>query len=68
MDTGSYEYLKLCAARYVWPRRKELTPKAKEEREKEKPIWPRVVTWQRWWEKKFQDNFNAYAKAHGVTG
>ena len=39
------EQKKLCAARYVWSRRYEITPIAK-------------ITYEQWWEKMFNDNYD----------
>jgi hypothetical protein len=46
------EQLKLCAARYVWPRRKQKTPSLR---------W----TWEQWWEFKFSDNYKSYVAKMG---
>lgn len=67
MDTGSYEFLKRCAARYVWARRNQLTPSSRREREKERPNWGSVLTWRQWWERKFNDVYNTYMKSLGVN-
>jgi hypothetical protein len=42
-----YEHLKLCAARYVWRRRKEKVP-------------DKSYNWAVWWENKFNDNYREY--------
>jgi hypothetical protein len=41
------EQKKLCAARWVWTRRRVRTPK-------------QMITWEQWWEKMFQDNYREY--------
>lgn len=60
---GTYDHLKYCAARFVWPRRKKLTPASARERKKQHPDWSRVVTWEKWWEQKFNDHYSAYVQA-----
>jgi len=42
------EERKYCAARFVWNRRSLKTPKR--------------LTWQQWWERMFQDNYNDYVR------
>ena len=46
---NDYEQLKRCAARYIWRKRKELTASGKS-------------TWQQWWDKKFNDDLDEYAR------
>ena len=41
------EQKKLCAARYVWSRRYDITPIGK-------------ITYEQWWEKMFNDNYDRY--------
>lgn len=41
------EQKKLCAARMVWKKRGQKTPKQN-------------LTWEQWWEKMFQDNYREY--------
>lgn len=55
-----YEHLKYCAARYVWLRSKQKTPASIKELKKEYPLYSRVVTWEKWWERKFNDNYKQY--------
>lgn len=40
---NDYEHLRLCAARYVWPRRSKRTPKG--------------MKWPQWWESKFDQDY-----------
>lgn len=53
---SDYELKKHCAARYVYPRRRDLTPTS------QKPEARVRITWKQWWEKKFGDNFDDYVK------
>jgi hypothetical protein len=56
------EQLKLSAARYVWPRRKQKTPKSLKELQGDSPRYVLVKTWKRWWEEKFNDDYDEYLK------
>lgn len=47
---NSYEYLKLCAARYVWNKPGKVYSKQEKE----------MITWRRWWEIKFNDDYTQY--------
>lgn len=57
-----YEQMKLSAARYVWPRRKQKTPKSLKELESGSPRYVLVKTWKQWWEQKFNDSYDEYVE------
>lgn len=63
----TYEHLKYCAARFVYPIRKQKTPKSLEELESDYPRYARVKTWEKWWEQKFNDNYKSYIKKRMIN-
>lgn len=47
-----YEHIKLCAARFVWPRREQPTPNHD----------GRYTTWAQWFAWKFGEDLEAFAE------
>jgi hypothetical protein len=56
--SDDWEHMKLCAARYIAPFHRELTPRSARA---STPPADRI-TWRVWWERKFNDDYAKFVK------
>jgi hypothetical protein len=57
-DMPEPERLKLCAARYIRDKHRQLTPSSRSLKA------PEHITWRQWWERRFCDNYGRYIRQY----